>query len=75
MSTALAQYMLAMERVETAKERYNHASTALELAHIKRRLAELLSQYEPLNSLCANETQERDRLYAAAHYAVVGRMP
>jgi hypothetical protein len=74
-ATAFVQYMLAQERVETAKERYNHASTALELAYIKRRLAELLSQHEPLAGLCNDEVPERERLYAAAHYAVVGRLP
>lgn len=73
--TVFLQYMLAQERKHAAHERYNFASAALELARIKERLAELLSQHEPIAKLCDASMTERDRLYAAAHYAVVGRMP
>ena len=68
-------YMLQQARKETAFARYNHASVALENAQIKERLAEIRSQHEPLASLSNQPLSERDRLYAAAFYVVVGRLP
>jgi len=68
-------YMWAQSRRQTAYERYNYASVALRLAQIKERLAEIKSQVEPLDTLLGEALSERDRLYAAAHYVVVGRMP
>ena len=44
-------------------------------AEIHERLAEIKSQHEPMNSLLDAAMSERDRLYAAAFYVVVGRMP
>ena len=70
-----AQYMTAKAEAKAAYERYNYASAALELARIKERLAEMASQHEPLAALRDASMSERDRLYAAAHYAVVGRLP
>lgn len=69
------QYALAQSRKETAYERYNYASVALNNAQIKERLAEIESQHEPLNQLCQQQMPERDKMYAAAFYVVVGRFP
>ena len=68
-------YMLQQARKETCYARYSHASAALENAQIKERLAEIKSQHEPLASLAEQPLSERDRLYAAAFYVVVGRLP
>lgn len=68
-------YMLRQAERKCAYERYNYAGTALELAQIRERLAEIASQAEPLNSLIGKSLSERDRLYAAAFYVVIGRMP
>lgn len=70
-----ADYMLKQSRKETAYARYNHASVALENAQIKDRLAEIKSQRDPLSYLTEQPMSERDRLYAAAYYVVVGRLP
>jgi hypothetical protein len=74
-SAAFSRYMLAQEERRTAYERYNYAGAALELARIRERLAEIGSQSEPLASLLTKPLGERDRLYSAAFYVVVGRMP
>ena len=71
----LANYFLATEKRRAAYNQYNHASVALELAHIKERLAQIKSQTEPLSSLMDEPLSERDRLYASAFFVVVGRMP
>ena len=68
-------YMKAQAEQREAYERYNYAGVALDNAQIRERLAEIKSQHEPLNSLIGEAMSERDRLYAAAYYVVVGRMP
>jgi len=68
-------HMLQQSRKETAYERYNYASATLTYAQIMERLAEIKSQHEPLAALLLQPLSERDRLYAAAYYVVVGRMP
>jgi hypothetical protein len=75
MSIEFAQFMTAQAETKAARERYNYASTALEIAQIRERLAEMRSQHEPLAALRDAALSERDKLYAAAHYVVVGRMP
>ncbi len=70
-----ANYLRAQAEKKAAYNMYNYAGVALELAHIKERLAEIDSQHEPLTKLIAEPLSERDRLYAAAFYVVVGRMP
>ena len=70
-----AKYQTAKAEARAAYERYNYAGAALELARIKERLAEMASQHEPLAALRDAAMCERDRLYAAAYYAVVGRLP
>ena len=72
---ASAKYMTAKANRETAYERYNYAGAILENAQIKERLAEMISQHEPLAALCDISMNERDRMYAAAYYVVVGRLP
>lgn len=68
-------YMTAQAEKRAAYERYNYAASALETAQIKERLAEIKSQHNPLAALLALPLSERDRLFAAAFYVVVGRMP
>jgi len=68
-------YMLAQAKRRTAYERCNYATEALKNAQIHERLAEIKNQYEPLNKLISASMSERARLYAAAFYVVVGRMP
>ncbi len=68
-------YARARDRREAAYAQYNAASHWLELETIKERLAEIQSQHEPLASLINESRGERERLYAAAYYVVVGRMP
>ena len=72
---SLANYMLQQARKETAFQAYNYASAKLDNALIHERLAEIKSQAEPLDGLMKEAMSERDRLYAAAFYVVVGRMP
>jgi len=69
------QYMLAQAEKRRTYERYNYAGVALTNAQINERLAEINSQADPLNNLIGQPLSERDRLYAAAFYVVVGRMP
>jgi hypothetical protein len=68
-------YMLEQSRRQTANMEFNYASQKLENALIKERLAQIKSQAEPLDKLLTEPMSERDRLYAAAYYVVVGRMP
>jgi hypothetical protein len=70
-----AHYMLQQARRETAYERFNYAGAALEIAQIKERLALIKSQHEPLSDLLKQPMSERDRLYAAAYFVAIGRMP
>ncbi len=66
------QYQMAKAVKDTAYERRNYASAALDNASIKERLAEIRSQHEPLNTLINEPMGERERLYAAAYYVVTG---
>jgi len=68
-------YMRAQAERQAAFERYTASARALENAQIHERLAEIKSQHEPLSTLLAQPLNERDMLYAAAYYVVVGRMP
>lgn len=72
---AFLEYEKAQAERETAYQRYAYAAVALENARVHERLAEIKSQAEPLNGLLGRAMSERDRLYAAAFYVVVGRMP
>jgi len=68
-------YQRRKAETRAARQQRDAASNALELALIRERLAEMASQHEPLAALRDAAMNERDRLYAAAHYAVVGRLP
>ena len=70
------------DKVARAKAELGRASLALTNAQISERLAEIKSQHEPLFSLIGMEDildpayqTVRKKLYAAAFYVVVGRMP
>lgn len=73
--SAFLQYLLKRAETKAAMSAYNHAAAALDNAQIRERLAEIESQYEPLDSLMRKPLSERDRLCAAAFYVVVGRLP
>jgi hypothetical protein len=73
--SAFQDYMRAQAERRAAYERFNYAVSALENAQIKERLSEIKSQHEPLAILLAKPLSERDRLYAAAYYVVMGRLP
>jgi hypothetical protein len=68
-------YRIAQSDKRTAYERYNYAASALELAQIKERFAEVYSQYDPVNKVSNMRYDDRDMLCAIAHYVVVGRLP
>ena len=71
----LSAYFTAQEKKKAAYQQYNYAGAHLENCQIFERLAEIKSQHDPLASLLEKPMSERDRLYAAAFYVVVGRMP
>jgi hypothetical protein len=70
-----ANYMLKQAESRAAFADYNRAARSLDLARIHERLAEIKSQHHPLESLANARLTDRERLYAAAFYVVVGRMP
>ncbi len=73
---AFHHYLHMQDKTALARARLEAASAHLELAAIRERLAKLKSQYEPLATLeQAGDLALREKLYAAAFYAVVGRMP
>ena len=68
-------YMLAQAEAKAAYQQYNYAGSALNNARIMERLAQIKSQHEPLASLLDTRLSERERLYAAAYFVAIGRMP
>ena len=75
MSDDLMSYFLQQARREAADSAYNMAASRLDNARIRERLAEINSQHDPLAKLSVAPLTERERMYAAAHYVVTGRMP
>ena len=80
----LGMYFEAQAKQDSAYNLYNYAGCNLENAKIKCRLAEIKSQHEPLVKLaeacktveCSGDyDHNRNLLYAAAFYVVIGRMP
>jgi hypothetical protein len=69
------RYAKAKAEKQAAYERYNYAAAALELAEIRERFAELYSQWDPINAIKESSVEEREKLAAAAHYVVYGRLP
>lgn len=69
------EYMLQQAKREAAYANYNYAGQALENARVRERLAEIKSQSQPLTNLLIQQMTERERLYAAAYYVVMGRLP
>lgn len=65
-------YQLKIAEEQTARAVYNGAGSALRLATIERRLAELENQYAPLSRL---QKSDRHEAYAVAFFCVVGRWP
>lgn len=68
-------YMRKQAERREAYEKLNYATANFKNAQIMERLAEIKSQHEPLNGLLTRSMSERDRLYAAAYYVAIGRMP
>ena len=68
-------YRLALSEKDAAYQQYNYAGQLLENKQIRARLAEIEDHHEPLASLLKADMTERARLYAAAFYVVIGRMP
>ena len=75
--TESLQYSLQQARKDEAYSQYNAASLKLDLATIKCRLAEILSQHEPLAGIAGenSDPEIRKKLYAAAYFVVIGRLP
>ncbi len=73
---AFKHYLHMQDRTALARARAEAAAAQLELAQIRERLAKIKSQYEPLATLTQDGTLAvREKLYAAAFYVVVGRLP
>lgn len=80
-----SNYLLQQSRHDTAVANSEKTSVAREVAARNMRLAEILSQSEPLHRLATKYLQEagdlgdldrlRAMMYAAAFYVNVGRMP
>jgi hypothetical protein len=64
-------YMRAKERTATARAKFEAASNMLERRIIEERMAELISQHDPVNTIGI----DRDKLSAALYYAKTGRLP
>lgn len=71
----LLAYFKAQSDTRAATCLRDYASETLKNAQIMERLAEIKSQHEPLNGLLNSNFSARDRLYAAAFYVAIGRMP
>ena len=69
------KYTHATEMRKAAMVKVELSHMRLRKALVEERLAKLKSQSEPLSGLMAENISDRDRLYAAAFYVVVGRMP
>lgn len=65
------QFMAAQGKVEKARVAYNLSSCQLELEQIKCRMAELLSQAEPLNGMGLRA--EREQVRQVVHFLINGR--
>jgi hypothetical protein len=69
-------YQLAQQKEAAARARFETAVIDLELAGIRKRLAEIKSQYEPLATMNPEGNElARKKQVAAAHYVVYGFMP
>lgn len=72
----LVQLFLKQQETKTAFANYCLASTNLDLAKIRERLAEAKSQHDPLASIITNASlSDREKLYAAAFWVVIGKLP
>jgi hypothetical protein len=71
--TSFEDYLLASVKRKAAEVHYNHAASALELAQVKERLAQIKSEDGQLTKILYSKLSERDRMYAAAYFVVVGR--
>lgn len=73
-ATSFLRLMEENAKLEAARAKYDHASTWLELAHIRQRLAHLGSQWNPANAILEDkEIDMRTKLLHAAEWVVIGR--
>ena len=70
-----ADYMARQTETRLAQAERSKATIKLEFARVKERAAELRSQHEPLHTLTAGDTEERQRILDAVFYVLVGRFP
>lgn len=64
------QYALATSKLATARAEYNSASRALDLAQMRERCAEVMSQHEPLAGLGL----DREKVRQVLQYVQCGRL-
>lgn len=63
-------FRIRRAEAQAARERYDGSCTALELAKVNERAAELASQHEPLNTLTNVNREERERILQAINFVV-----
>ena len=68
-------YQRASIEVNWKRAECEAASARYKLAQIRKRLAELEDQHEPLQSVSNGDPFLRQKMCAAAFYAVIGRWP
>lgn len=72
---ALDCYFHEQDKLRGKQNALEAASIGLELQHISTRLAEIKSQHDPLAKIIDDpDLDMRQKLYAAAHYVVIGRI-
>lgn len=68
---SLLEYFYAQEKRKRAFAEYDAASSRLHIAQIEERVAEIISQHEPLASSAVSE--KREAAISIAKYVVFGR--
>ena len=71
----LMHYFQAQEETRTARAERQAASYKLELCQIKERAAEFKSQHEPAATIANEKGTDRDKMLAAIHFVLFGRLP
>ena len=78
--SSFSEYMAAKTATESARNQRDYASEKLKNAMIRERLAEVQSQYDPVDKLCQgldipdkNLEELHGRFRDLAFYVVVGR--
>lgn len=69
------QFQHAGSVVAVAREKLNHAATQLELANIRYRHREFISQSDPAMKIAGGNPMLRPKLIAAVNWLMSGRLP